>query len=57
MQFVAGLSLAGYTGKTVLQAINSFVLQGSVENLLGQLGLDAAGITRLIDGEYDEKTS
>jgi hypothetical protein len=55
MQFVARLSLAGYTGKTVLQAINNFVLQGSVEKLLEQLGLDAAGIAKLIDGENNEE--
>ncbi|MEG1848978.1 MAG: 1-deoxy-D-xylulose-5-phosphate synthase N-terminal domain-containing protein, partial [Oscillospiraceae bacterium] len=49
-QFLAGLSLAGYRGRSTLRAIEGFVPQSSVGSALHRLGLDAEGILTLIDG-------
>ena len=50
--FSAGLAQAGYRGKITLSAINdSFVPQGSMEELLKDLGLDADGMIQTVARE------
>lgn len=50
MQFLAELSLNGYSGRTVLRAIDGFVEQASVDSALKSLGLDSDSLSKLLNG-------
>lgn len=49
MQFSARLAAGGFAGKTKIRAIQGFVPQGKVEDILHRLGFSAEKITEIIN--------